>query len=219
MVAQDGAPAEQEAPGSSRGGYAWGAAPSDEQDASQTAEPWRRYGLIHLQFGLGGTIRIVAHADVCNPDVVSGCRFSPPYLQLRGGYLFETTDTWQMGVGLGVATNLTEDGDDRLYAPVMGQWTFSPNWLFRHYVDDWWQVLAVVGLPLAVTGNAGTDASREAFAFNWGFEVQLGVIFKFLTGLGVYAAANVTTFFAGTDSVWPTASLEGGVVFDYEVLP
>ena len=217
--AQDATPLEQEEAGRSRGGYAWGEGPSEEASTEQ-APAHHRYGHVFASLGFGGTIRLLAHADVCDPGAPGreGCRFSPPYLQLRGGWLFEGDGEIQHGVGLGVATNLTPDGTAGEGIDGFGQWTLTPTYFFRYWFDSWFQLMAHFGVPLAVSAVSGfTVQSRTDF--NWGLELQLGVVFKFLTGLGAYAAGNVASYFAGDGSVWPTLSGEVGMVFEYEVLP
>lgn len=209
---------EQEEAGRSRGGYAWGEAGGQEGQASGPA--YHRYGHVFASLGFGGTVRIVAHADVCDDRVPGreGCRFSPPYLQLRGGWLFEGDGEIQHGVGLGVATNLSPDGTAGLGIDAAAQWVLSPTYHFRYWFDQWFQLMAHFSVPLAITTVSGTSV-QSSTEFNWALELQVGVVFKFLTGLGVYAAANVATWFAGEGAVWPTVSFEGGLMFDYEVLP
>lgn len=209
--------AEQEEAGRSRGGYAWGESGGEVTEARPA---YHRYGHVFASVGAGGTVRIVAHADVCNPDVPGreGCRFSPPYLQLRGGWLFEGDGEIQHGVALGIASNLSPDGTAGLGIDAFSQWVLTPVYVFRYWFDSWFQLMAHFGVPLAITGVSGTSIAGST-DFNWALELQIGAVFKFLTGLGVYAAANIATWFAGESSVWPTISVEGGLVFDYEVLP
>jgi len=170
--------------------------------------------------GAGGTLRMLAHADVCDPGVPGreGCRFSPAYLQLQAGYLFDSRETFQHGAGLGIGSNLAPDGTTGEGIDPFGQWVLSPRYLFRLWLSDWFQVMAAVGVPLSFTAVSG-NAARESFAFNWGAELQAGAVFKFLHGLGIYAAANAAMWVGSADSIWPTVSVEGGLVFDYEVLP
>ena len=133
-------------------------------------------------------------------------------LQLPGGMRAHGID----GAGLGVASNLSPEGTVGLGIDPFGQWVLSPTYFLRYWFDQWFQLMGHFSVPLAVTNVTGTQSSVD---FNWGLEVQLGVVFKFLTGLGVYAGASVASWFAGDGMVWPTVSFEGGLVFDYEVLP
>jgi hypothetical protein len=209
---------EQEEAGRSRGGYAWGQDPTGEGQSSGPA--YHRYGHVFASVGAGGTVRIVAHADICDDRIPGreGCRFSPPYLQLRGGYLFEGDGEIQHGVGLGIATNLSPDGTAGIGIDAGSQWVLTPAYHFRYWFDQWFQLMAHFGVPLAITAVSGS-AVQSSTDFNWALELQVGIVFKFLTGLGVYAGANVATWFAGDGMVWPTVSFEGGLMFDYEVLP
>jgi hypothetical protein len=209
---------EGEEAGRSRVGYAWGEGPAEEAGPSGPA--YHRFGHAFVSAGAGGSVRIVAHADVCNPDQPGreACRFSPPYLQLRGGWFFEGDDPIQHGVGLGVATNLAPDGLNSEGIDPLAQWALSPSYFMRIWLGPWFQLMGHFGVPLVISAVSG-NPSKAGTAFNWGVELQAGGIFKFLTGLGVYLEVGVAAFFAGSGSVWPTLSFEGGLVFDYEVLP
>ncbi|MDQ3036575.1 MAG: hypothetical protein M3Y87_29555 [Myxococcota bacterium] len=229
-LAQDAQPAEgggttgieREEAGRSRGGYAWG---ETGGEGGESGPEYHRFGHVFASLGAGGTVRILAHADQCNPETPGreSCRFSPPYLQLRGGWLFEGDGAIQHGVGLGIATNLTSEGTTVVEPGLdaLAQWTLTPTYFFRYWFDSWFQLMAHFGVPLAI-GNVTYERGGTVISsvdFNWGLELQLGLVFKPITGLGVYAAASVATYFAGSSSVWPTISFEGGLVFDYEVLP
>lgn len=223
-LAQDGAAhPEDEQAGHARGGYAWGQAPVDES-GNPVTPTYRRYGTAFAHLGFGGTVRIVAHADICDPGAPGreGCRFSPLYLQLRGGYMFETDSMFQHGVGLGIATNLAPDGTSLLGIDPGAQWVFTPAYFLRVWLDDWFQILGHFGVPLSVanvTSCRGPNCESVDTAFNWALELGIDLVVKFFTGLGIYAGAMIDTWFAGQSSVWPSASFHGGLVFDYEVLP
>jgi hypothetical protein len=221
LAAADDPTESHEEAGRSREGYSWGAAPAE----AAAAPAFHRYGTFFATLGAGGTVRIVAHADICDPGQPGreGCRFSPPYLQLRAGWLFEADGDFQHGVGLGVATNLSTDGLLARGLDPGGQWVLSPAYHFRWWLaGPWVQLAGHVGVPLAISNVTGYDPSGESYsetAFNWGLELEAQVIFKFLQGLGVYFSTNLGTYFGGTGSTWPTISFEGGLNFDYEVLP
>ncbi|WP_053234153.1 hypothetical protein [Sandaracinus amylolyticus] len=217
--AQDGPPEEHEEAGRSRGGRAWGEEGGEGGEGAQRPA-YHHYGQAFASLGVGGTVRILAHAAVCDPGVPGreGCRFSPPYLQLRGGWFFEGDGDLQHGAGLGIGTNLTPDGTAGLGIDAFGQWVLTPSYFLRYWFDQWFQLMGHFGVPLALSAVTGT--SRQASTdFNWGLELQVGLVFKFLTGLGAYAAVNGAMFFAGDSMVWPTVSGEIGLMFEYEVLP
>jgi hypothetical protein len=212
---------EHERAGRSRSGYAWGEpAPDDEPTREEARAPTRRFHHVFASLGVGGTLRTIVHIDVCNPNTpgFEGCFFSPPYLQLRGTFFFEDVGDIQHGVTLGIATNLNGDGLRTDGIDPLTQWVLSPAYVLRGILSEWFQVMGHVGIPLAFAGVSGS-AARSDTAFNWGFEVQATAVLKFLAGLGVYVAGNASLWFAGTSSVWPTLSLEAGLVFEYEVLP
>jgi hypothetical protein len=213
----EGETIEREEAGRSRGGYAWGEGASETD--TDARPQFHRFGHAFVSLGAGGTVRILSYADVCDDRVPGreGCRFSPPYLQLRGGWFFEGDGDIQHGVGLGVASNLSPDGTTGLGIDPFTQWVLSPGYFFRYWFDSWFQLMAHFGVPMAISYVTG--GGQSSTDFNWGLELQVGGVFKFLTGLGVYAAANIATWFAGTDMVWPTISFEGGLMFEYEVLP
>ena len=98
-----GASPESESAGRSREGYAWGE-PAPDSESRPDAAAEHRYGTVFASAGAGGTLRMLAHADVCDPGVPGreGCRFSPAYLQLQAGYLFDSRETFQHGAGLGI---------------------------------------------------------------------------------------------------------------------
>jgi hypothetical protein len=225
VVAQDEErPLDRERAGRSRGGYAWGEPAPEQTGAGDRAAPAapavHRFHHIFTSLGVGGTVRVVAHADVCNPDVpgLQGCRFSPPYLQLRGVFFVEGDGDLQHGLSLGIATNLTADGLRSQGIDPLAQWVFSPAYALRVWISEWFQLMGQAGSSFALAGLSG-DSVRNSTAFNWALELQLTAILKFLAGLGVYVAVNGATWFAGTGSVWPTLSFEGGAVVEYEVLP
>ena len=52
---------------------------------------------------------------------------------------------------------------------------------------------------------------------NFGFEIGVGAIVKFLAGIGAYADLSFSTYFAA--DAHPLISIELGLVVDYELLP
>lgn len=204
--ATDGATEEvrhdDEHAGGSRGGYAWGQEGDEQSGASGPAA--HRFGRVFLSVGAGGTLRIIRYLEL------NQTFFAPPYLQLRGGYFFEGDGTVQHGVMLGVAPALDGDGLGRFGHDPFGQWTISPNYMARVWLDgdlgQWLQLTGRIGIPLAL-----------GEFFSWGFDVGVGAIVEFLTGLGIYVEADFSMFF-GQD-IHPLVSVEGGIVVEYEVLP
>ncbi len=198
---------DDERAGTARGSYAWGDGTTDTP-ATPSGPPRHRYARVFGSLGAGLTIRILQYEGV---GVLNQNRFAPPYLQLRGGYFFEGDGDLQHGVGLGVATPLNGEGfpdrDGIVYGvDPLAAWTFTPQYLLRVWFDDWIQLLGRVGASVTA-----------ASAFNWGAEVGVGPIIKFLAGFGAYAEASFSIFFG--NEYHPLVSLEAGLVIDYELLP
>ena len=197
---------DDERAGAARGSYAWGDGTTDTP-GTPSGPPRHRYGRVFGSVGAGMTIRILEY----HVGVLDQTRFAPPYLQLRGGFFFEGDGDLQHGVGLGIATPMNGEGlpdrDGVIYGvDPFAAWTFTPQYLLRIWFDDWIQLLGRVGASVTA-----------AAAFNWGVEVGVGPVIKFLAGLGAYAEASFSTFF-GTE-YHPLVSLEAGIVIDYELLP
>ena len=119
----------------------------------------------------------------------------------------------QHGLVLGVATNLVGDGNygylpSGVPAGVDGfyQWTLMPSYVARLWFDDWVQL----------TGRVGVGATLSELS-NFGFEVGVGAIVKFVAGVGLYAEASFMGVVA--NDFHPIIGLEGGLVVDYEVMP
>ncbi len=193
---------DAEQAGGSRGGYSWG----HEDDGSPAAAgpATRRFQRIFVSVGAGFSTRIIQYLELGQE------RFAPAYLQLRPGYWFDGEGTFQHGIMLGVAAAIAPDGTVAFGHDAFGQWVLAPSYAARVWLDgalgDWLQLTGRVGVPLALGQY-----------FSWGIDVGLGAILEFLTGLGIYAEAVLSLFFA-TD-IHPLFSLEGGVVVEYEVLP
>jgi hypothetical protein len=197
---------EEERAGGSRGGsYAWGDSTTDVPSSSGPAT--HRYARIFGTVGAGVSFRILIYADA-----LSQTEIAPAYLQLRGGYFFEGDGDIQHGIGLGISVNMTGDGAafDRP-GEVNGMnpfsaWTFTPQYLLRGWFSDWLQLIGRVGV-----------SATAALLPNWGFEVAIQPVLKILSGFGFYVDAGFSMFFS--DTVHPLISIEGGLVFDYELLP
>lgn len=209
LSASAAAAQDAEVAGQSRRGYAWGEAPSE--DSHQDSGPARhRFADVYASLGAGASIRLY-YDDRLPSEGGLGQEFvAPAYLQLRGGFFFEGDGDLQHGVGLGLSTNLMADPQDSSIKEgffAFGQWTVSPQYLLRVWLMDEFQVLAHVGVPVAI----GLDYTVL------GAELGGAAVYKFLNGLGVYADLTFSTYFA--EFAQPLLSLDAGLVFDYEVLP
>ncbi len=206
-AAESEAAAEERA-GRARGGYAWGESSTDDVPTTSGASA-HRFGRVFGTVGAGATVRILEYQPLAQS------RIAPPYLQLRAGYFFEGDGDVQHGIGLGIATNLTIDGGADTGDSINGldpltAWTFAPQYLLRGWFGDWFQLIGRVGV--AVTASALP---------NWGFEVGVHPLLKILSGFGFYVDVSFSMYFSGEPSyeIHPLISFEGGLAFDYELLP
>ncbi len=194
---------DDEEAGHSRGGYAWGEEHHDETASGPAAH---HYGRAYVGLGVGGSVRIVQYVDL-NQD-----RLAPAYLQLRGGYFFESDGLAQHGVVLGVATPMTGDG---IATPGFGvdgftQYSIAPAYMIRLVPDgdlgEWFNATGRLGIALALGEQ-----------FSWGWEAGVGMLVRPLAGLGIYGEIDFSQYFAQDNH--PLLSFEIGVAIDYEVLP
>jgi hypothetical protein len=201
---------DDEAPGGSRGGYAWG----EGARAAEPEDPLR----IQAFMGVGLGFRLLRNIDSpFNQDFLA-----PPYLDLGGAVFFPGGDV-RHGAGLTVTTNLTSDGTQAGGTQGFAQWSFTPSYhlliplrrLVPDLQHDWLQIQGHVGIPLVF----GSALSGDGIDFSIGAEVAAGVNFKFLAGLGVYLELGAAVYGGTGDTVHPVLSADAGFLFDYEVLP
>ncbi len=187
-----------EAVGAPREGRAWGG--TGENNSSGSAGV-RRYARVLGLLGAGGTLRLIEYQNLTQT------RFAPGFLQLRGAFFFEGEGDIQHGAGLGISANLTGDGSRLSGIDPFAQWTLSPSYFLRYWLDDSWQVMGSVGVPIALSSSFTTI----------GGEINAYLMWKPFAGLGLYASIGYAMFFA--NDVHPMLSADGGFVIDYEVLP
>lgn len=204
-LAQDepSTPADEEIPGQTRR-YAWGA--GDGGGTAQAAV--HRFARIFASLGVGISTRLYYDERPPGEGGLGQALIAPAYLQLRGGYFLEGDGDFQHGIGLGIATNLMDDPpnyDVGFFA--MTQWTLAPTYLLRIWLGDEAQLMAHVGLPIALSGSYQSI----------GLELGVGILYKFLAGFGLYAQLTASGYFASFFQ--PLISLDGGVAIDYEMLP
>lgn len=192
---------DDEQAGHSRGGYAWGEERHEETASGPAAHHFGR-GFVSL--GAGGSLRIILYENL-NQE-----RFAPSYLQLRGGYFFESDGMFQHGVVLGVGAPLTGDGTDAYGVSPFGQFSLAPAYMIRLIPEgdlgEWFNATGRLGIPFSVGEQ-----------FSWGWELGLGMLVRPLAGLALYGEIDFSMYFA-TD-YHPLLSFEIGVAIDYEVLP
>ena len=212
------AQSDEEHAGHSRGGYAWG---QEHQDDGAASGPLaHHYGRGFLSLGVGGSVRMIQYLT---PPFTQDW-LAPSYLQLRGGYFFESDGIAQHGVVLGVATTLGGDGTLANGVDPFGQWSLAPAYMVRLIPDgelgDYFQATGRIGIPLALSPGS-TPASTY---FSWGLEAGVGLLIKPWDGFGFYGEIGVSMYFANDPvsgfDVHPLVSFEWGIMLDLpEMLP
>ena len=198
--------------GGARGGgdYAWG-----DGRRAEPEDPLRIMGFL----GAGVGFRLVRNVD---PEFTQEF-IAPGYLDLGAAVFFPGGDI-RHGVGLGITTNLTPDTAGASYSvSAGGQWLITPSYHFllplrRMLPDlqqDWLHIQGRVGIPLVISSGAGNGGSFITV----GGEVAGAVHFKFLAGLGLYAEVSVAVYGGSQGTFHPVIGVDGGFMFDYEVLP
>jgi len=198
--------------GNSRGGdYAWGsgARPAEPED------PLR----IMAFLGAGVGFRLVRNID---PEFTQDF-LAPAYLDL-GAAVFLPGGDIRHGVGLAVSTNLTADTQRVAFSvSELGQWLITPSYHFlvplRRMIPDlqydWLHIQGRVGIPLVIS----TGGANGGSFITVGGEVAGAVHFKFLAGLGLYAEVALAIYGGSQGTFHPVIGVDGGFMFDYEVLP
>jgi hypothetical protein len=184
------------------GGYAW-----TQEEATGPVQPIR----ILTTIGGGSGYRLIKNIDF-NQD-----RFAPAFVDISGNFIFASSKTWRHGVGLTVSFNLTGDGvENGIGIDGFSQFTFAPQYLAYVRLSDDLLVTAHAGVPLGI----GLPAAGEEDTANLiGLDVGGSGTFYLLAGFGFYAELSLVTWLGAQTSIHPVVDWEGGVVFDYEVLP
>jgi hypothetical protein len=134
--------------------------------------------------------------------------FAPLFSDALLGYVFAGEQGFRHGFGVGFSLNLTRDGG--YSEPVYAAEQFSVMPAYLLYADFGHDVFALahVGLPVVLTGLQTVGAELAA---TFGYRV--------LARFGLFAELSLDAFVGTASSLNPTVALEGGVFFDYEVLP
>jgi hypothetical protein len=132
-------------------------------------------------------------------------RWAPAFGNVLIGYALPG-DRFRHGFGLGVSWNFSHDGGytDPVYAG--DQIALMPAYLAYYKFNTDVFALGHAGVPILVRGGPAA-----------GFELGAALAYRVLAGAGVFAQLDLAAYGAGTFSL--LASLELGVVIDYEVLP
>jgi hypothetical protein len=118
---------------------------------------------------------------------------------LQGGRL-------QHGFGVGVSWNATHDGGYTTPVYALDQIALMPAYFAYLQLNPDVFAVAHLGLPVLVRGGPSA-----------GLEVGAMIAYRVFAGTGVFAGLDLSSHIAHSLSVF--ASLELGVVIDYEVLP
>jgi hypothetical protein len=115
---------------------------------------------------------------------------------------------YRHGFGVGVSWNLGHDGG--YVAPIYtaDQLAIMPAYLGYLPLTRDLALVGHLGLPIVVRGGVGP-----------GLELGAALAYMVFAGAGVFAELDLSGFSAGDASVSVLASLEAGLVIDYEVLP
>jgi hypothetical protein len=132
-------------------------------------------------------------------------RIAPAFGNVMLGYALPG-ERFRHGFALGVSWNLSHDGGytDPIYAG--DQIALMPSYLAYYQLNTDVIALGHVGIPILVRGGPSA-----------GVELGAALAYRILAGAGVFARIDLDAYGAGTFSL--LASLELGVVVDYEVLP
>ena len=138
-------------------------------------------------------------------DKFGQTRFAPAFVQIAFGYALPG-GRLRHGFSASVAWNLTRDGGyiDPLYGG--DQFVLTPSYLAYYTLNTDVIALGHVGLPIVVRGGRSV-----------GLEIGAALAYRVSAGSGLFAELDVDAFGAGTFAL--LASLQLGVMIDYEVLP
>ena len=197
--------------------YAWGDPGEGDTPAESGAtgdDPLRIVGYI----GGGIGFRLLANLD----PPFEHSFLTPGYLDL-GAAVYLPGRELRHGAGLAVSVNLSNDAG-RAGQRAFTQYVLTPSYqillplwrIMEGLGYDEVQLQIRAGIPIVIGEGLG-DRARVDLAF--GGEVALAVHYKFLAGFGLYAEAQVTVIGGLNDTVHPFISVDGGLMFDLEVLP
>jgi hypothetical protein len=161
----------------------------------------------HLFFGagLGGSLRLNnpyrLHDEL--GSTAESISMPPPYASLRLGATVRGTGKLSHGVEL--------DGSFALAG--MPQEVLTPSYLALFHLNQRWMFRGRAGIPIVIEPDA-----------NAGFEIAAGAVFFGTAALGITADVIGSLFYGAATldtprTAIPIASLEIGLVYDYEVLP
>jgi hypothetical protein len=134
--------------------------------------------------------------------------FAPVYTDLLAGYVFANQTGFRHGLGLGVSLNLTHDGGYSEPVYSAEQLGVMPAYLLYADMGRDGFALGHLGVPFFVTSDR-----------TFGVEAAGALGYRLLAGLGLFAELTFGAFVGAGSTLNPVVALEGGLFFDYEVLP
>jgi hypothetical protein len=147
----------------------------------------------------GASLRLTLDSDLGQE------RLGPVFGDVLLGYMLPG-GRLQHGFGVGVSWNATHDGGYTTPVYAFDQIALMPAYLAYYHFDPDVFGIGHIGLPVLVRGGPSA-----------GLEVSAAIAYRVLAGTGVFAGVALNSHVAHGFSLF--ASLELGVVIDYEVLP
>jgi hypothetical protein len=132
-------------------------------------------------------------------------RVGPMFGNVMLGYLLPS-GRLQHGFGVGASWNATHDGGYTTPVYAFDQVALMPSYLAYYQLNPDVFGIGHIGLPVLVRGGPSA-----------GLELGAALAYRVLAGTGIFAGIDLNSHIARGLSVF--ASLELGVVIDYEVLP
>lgn len=194
-------------------GYAWGEGGGESSVRPTLSEDPLR---IQAWAGAGVGFRPLRNID---PAFLQDF-LAPPYVDFGAAVYFPGME-YHHGVGLNVSTGLMVDTAELAEVNAGAQWAFTPAYQillpFQRLLgmdSDMLQLQGHVGIPIVITAT-----NHSGTAVSVGLELGVGFQFKFLAGIGLYAEVQADIYGGSNDTVHPIIAVDGGLLFDYEVLP
>ena len=179
--------------------FAWlSAGPAAAQDSEQDGaleDPPRMLGL----FSVGVPLRLTLD------DKLDQSRIAPTYGSVLLGYALGG-QRLRHGFGVGASWNMGHEGGYTTPVYAGDQLALMPSYLAYYTLNRDVFGVGHVGIPFLVRGGPSV-----------GVEVGAAIAYRVFAGSGVFAALNLDAY--GAAGFTLLASLELGVVIDYEVLP
>ncbi|HKU38062.1 MAG TPA: hypothetical protein VJR89_07945 [Polyangiales bacterium] len=134
-------------------------------------------------------------------------RWGASFMDVLGGYVLPG-GSYRHGFGLGLSWNLGHDGEYVEPIYTADQWVIMPAYLGYLQLGRDALVLGHVGVPIVLNVGAGL-----------GVEVGAALAYHLFAGAGIFAEVDLSMYDAGDAGATLLASLEAGVLLNYEVLP